>query len=528
MGIYVNPDNEAFLTSLNTKPYVDKSSLIGVLNENVNTNHANICVSRPRRFGKTMAVEMAYAYYSKGCDSRKLFEKLEFSKSEGWDRYLNKFNVIRLDLISFFDRDGTTEDKLKLLNNKVLHELKKEFNSIDMWNEKDIIDAISVISNETKEKFVIIIDEYDFPIRTRATSQDLKPYLSFLNRLFKNSDLKNAIALAYLTGILPPIADRVESKLNNFTQYSIVSPKQMAPYFGFTSSEVEQLCEQYGLDYNECCRWYDGYKLSIDHKYTDIFNPQAVAEAIRNKECCSYWPETASYESVSEQINRNTDGIKEAIIQMMTKESVPVNVKGFLNSLDKIETRDDILTYLIHLGYLSYNANDKTCRIPNNEILDRWGLIVSRASNYAKVNEVLAQSDQLLSDTLALKADKVAEGLRFAHSRIGTLLTYNNEATLQCAIFLAYFTAIEQYTILKEVPAGEGIADLVFIPFVPNKPAIIIELKVDKSPEVALKQIDSRAYPQSLAGYHGNILKVGVNYDRKSKEHRCEIRKESI
>ena len=526
MGIYVNPDNEAFLTSLNTKPYVDKSSLIGVLNENVNTNHANICVSRPRRFGKTMAVEMAYAYYSKGCDSRKLFEKLEFSKSEGWDRYLNKFNVIRLDLISFFDRDGTTEDKLKLLNNKVLHELKKEFNSIDLSDAKDIIDAISVISNETKEKFVIIIDEYDFPIRTRATSQDLKPYLSFLNRLFKNSDLKNAIALAYLTGILPPIADRVESKLNNFTIFTMIEPDEMAPYFGFTSQEVSDLCEQNGLSLSDCKIWYDGY--SISNPPIEVYNPQAVIAAIRKKRCGSYWTATGSYEPISEQINRNTDGIKEAIIQMMTKESVPVNVKGFLNSLDKIETRDDILTYLIHLGYLSYNANDKTCRIPNNEILDRWGLIVSRASNYAKVNEVLAQSDQLLSDTLALKADKVAEGLRFAHSRIGTLLTYNNEATLQCAIFMAYFTAMEQYTILKEVPTGEGIADLVFIPFVPNKPAIIIELKVDQSPEVALKQIDSRAYPQSLAGYHGNLLKVGVNYDRKSKEHRCEIRKESI
>ncbi|MGN0000667.1 MAG: AAA family ATPase [Marinilabiliaceae bacterium] len=287
MGIYVNPDNEAFLTSLNTKPYVDKSSLIGVLNENVNTNHANICVSRPRRFGKTMAVEMAYAYYSKGCDSRKLFEKLEFSKSEGWDRYLNKFNVIRLDLISSFDRDGTTEDKLKLLNNKVLHELKKEFNSIDLSDAKDIIDAISVISNETKEKFVIIIDEYDFPIRTRATSQDLKPYLSFLNRLFKNSDLKNAIALAYLTGILPPIADRVESKLNNFTIFTMIEPDEMAPYFGFTSSEVEQLCEQYGLDYNECCRWYDGYKLSKSELC--VYNPLSVVEAIRNRECRCYW-----------------------------------------------------------------------------------------------------------------------------------------------------------------------------------------------------------------------------------------------
>ena len=375
MGIYVNPDNEAFLTSLNTKPYVDKSSLIGVLNENVNTNHANICVSRPRRFGKTMAVEMAYAYYSKGCDSRKLFEKLEFSKSEGWDRYLNKFNVIRLDLISFFDRDGTTEDKLKLLNNKVLHELKKEFNSIDLSDAKDIIDAISVISNETKEKFVIIIDEYDFPIRTRATSQDLKPYLSFLNRLFKNSDLKNAIALAYLTGILPPIADRVESKLNNFTIFTMIEPDEMAPYFGFTSSEVEQLCEQYGLDYNECCRWYDGYKLSKSELC--VYNPLSVVEAIRNRECRCYWSEIGTEKQVNKLLNSNTFSNPETIIRILTRESIHVDVDSFLNSIDSIMTRDDILTYLIHLGYLSYDAQNKTCSIPNLEVQIRWRNIIA-------------------------------------------------------------------------------------------------------------------------------------------------------
>ncbi|MDD5816421.1 MAG: AAA family ATPase [Bacteroidales bacterium] len=375
MGIYVNPDNEAFLTSLNTKPYVDKSRLIGVLNENVNTNHANICVSRPRRFGKTMAVEMAYAYYSKGCDSRKLFEKLEFSKSEGWDRYLNKFNVIRLDLISFFDRDGTTEDKLKLLNNKVLHELKKEFNSIDLSDAKDIIDAISVISNETKEKFVIIIDEYDFPIRTRATSQDLKPYLSFLNRLFKNSDLKNAIALAYLTGILPPIADRVESKLNNFTIFTMIEPDEMAPYFGFTSSEVEQLCEQYGLDYNECCRWYDGYKLSKSELC--VYNPLSVVEAIRNRECRCYWSEIGTEKQVNKLLNSNTFSNPETIIRILTRESIHVDVDGFLNSIDSIMTRDDILTYLIHLGYLSYDAQNKTCSIPNLEVQIRWRNIIA-------------------------------------------------------------------------------------------------------------------------------------------------------
>lgn len=302
----------------------------------------------------------------------------------------------------------------------------------------------------------------------------------------------------------------------------------MAPYFGFTSSEVKQLCEQYGLSYDECCRWYDGYKLYIDKEYTDVFNPQAVAEAIRDGECNSYWPETASYLPVSEQIDRNANGIQEAIVQMITKESVPVDVSGFLNSLDKIETRDEILTYLIHLGYLSYDAQNRTCTIPNLEIQKRWKLIVSRARNYAKVNEVLAQSDQLLKDTIALKTDKVAEGLRNAHARIGTILTYNNEATLQCAIYLAYFAAIEYYTILKETHVGEGIADLIFLPYVPNKPAIVIELKVDQTTNVALKQIDDKHYTQPLDGYHGKLLKVAVNYDRKSKIHQCEIREETI
>ena len=528
MGIYVNPNNTIFSKYVKAKPFVDKSCLLNVLNDCIDNMQNHVCVSRPRRFGKTMALQMAYAYYSKGCDSRAIFQNLELSKTDGWDKYLNKFNVIRLDLIAFYRQTKPIEDIISDINNSVLDELKSEFSNIDISGARDIVDAISIIYKKTEEEFVFFIDEYDYPIRTCSKSEDLRPYLNFLNGIFKNSDLANAISLAYLTGILPPIADRVESKLNNFKQFSILTPKNMAPYFGFTSSEVKQLCEQYGLSYDECCRWYDGYKLYIDKEYTDVFNPQAVAEAIRDGECNSYWPETASYLPVSEQIDRNANGIQEAIVQMITKESVPVDVSGFLNSLDKIETRDEILTYLIHLGYLSYDAQNRTGTIPNLEIQKRWKLIVSRARNYAKVNEVLAQSDQLLKDTIALKTDKVAEGLRNAHARIGTILTYNNEATLQCAIYLAYFAAIEYYTILKETPVGEGIADLIFLPYVPNKPAIVIELKVDQTTNVALKQIDDKHYTQPLDGYHGKLLKVAVNYDRKSKIHQCEIREETI
>ncbi len=528
MGYYVNPDNESLITSLNSKPYVDKSGLIGVLNENVNTNHANVCVSRPRRFGKSMAVDLAVAYYSRGCDSRNLFEKLYLSKTEGWDKYLNKFNVIQLDLIDYFSPTMSTADSLEKMRREVVEELCIEFEDVDIDTTMEITQAMKKIYLKTKTHFMVFIDEYDLPIREQAKLEELEPYLHFLNEMFKSRSMQNVIKLGYLTGILPPVADRVESKLNNFTQFSILSPKRMAPYFGFTSGEVKQLCEQYDLNYEECCRWYDGYKLFMNNEYTDIFNPQAVAEAIRDGECNSYWPETASYEPISEQINRNADGIQEAIIKMLTKESVPVDVSGFLNSLDKIETRDEILTYLIHLGYLSYDAQNKTCTIPNLEIQKRWKYIVSRANRYNKVNEVLAQSAQLLEDTIALKSDKVAEGLRNAHSRIGTILTYNDEATLQWAIYLAYFSAIEYYTILKETPIGEGVADLVFIPYVPNKPAIVIELKVDQSTEVALKQIDSRHYTKGLEHYHGNVLKVAVNYNRKNKEHECEIREETI
>ena len=528
MGYYVNPDNESLITSLNSKPYVDKSGLIGVLNENVNTNHANVCVSRPRRFGKSMAVDLAVAYYSRGCDSRNLFEKLYLSKTEGWDKYLNKFNVIQLDLIDYFSPTMSTADSLEKMRREVVEELCIEFEDVDIDTTMEITQAMKKIYLKTKTHFMVFIDEYDLPIREQAKLEELEPYLHFLNEMFKSRSMQNVIKLGYLTGILPPVADRVESKLNNFTQFSILSPKRMAPYFGFTSGEVKQLCEQYDLNYEECCRWYDGYKLFMNNEYTDIFNPQAVASAIRDGECNSYWPETASYEPISEQINRNADGIQEAIIKMLTKESVPVDVSGFLNSLDKIETRDEILTYLIHLGYLSYDAQNKTCTIPNLEIQKRLKYIVSRANRYNKVNEVLAQSAQLLEDTIALKSDKVAEGLRQAHASVGSILTYNNEATLQTAIYLAYFTAINHYSIFKEVPMGEGVADLLHIPFVPDKPAIIIELKVDQSTTVALNQIENKRYAQPLEGYHGNVLRVAVNYDRKSKKHECEIRKETI
>ena len=317
MGIYVNPNNTTFSKYVKAKPFVDKSDLLNLLNDGIDNMQNRVCVSRPRRFGKTMALQMAYAYYSKGCDSRQLFEKLQLSKFEGWDRYLNKFNVIRIDVGSFFSSGLSISDSVKDMEQTLLDDIRREFPELINKNTASLNTAINEVYSAIQESFIVFIDEYDLPIREGGTLADLKDYLEFLCRLFKYSPTSDAIALAYLTGILPPIADRVESKLNNFKQFSILTPKNMAPYFGFTSSEVKQLCEQYGLSYDECCRWYDGYKLYIDKEYTDVFNPQAVAEAIRDGECNSYWPETASYLPVSEQIDRNANGIQEAIVQMI-------------------------------------------------------------------------------------------------------------------------------------------------------------------------------------------------------------------
>jgi hypothetical protein len=523
MGLYLNPNADAFQMGLNTAIYVDKSLILSELNKLVYSQSNFVCMSRPRRFGKSMAGSMISAYYSKGCDTREEFGRMKLGQVADFDRYLNKFNVVKLDLNGWYQRaiQRNRQDSLLLdIHHALGDEFKTEFPSLS-FGKCDTLDQYMLkVYAEIGEKFVIIIDEYDVLVREQVPQALFDSYLSFLNGLFKDTAIRPAIALAYITGIIPIVRDKVQSKLNEFTEYTMLDAAQFAPHIGFTTEETKGLCEQYGCDFAEFRRWYDGYKLSDE---VSLFNPKSVTSAISRKRMNSYWSATGSFEALKDYILMDFEGIRQDVISMISGESVEVDVDSFLNTLDKFESKDDVFTYLIHLGYLNYNFEDKTCYIPNEEVRQEWVRSVKLSPDYKKLMEIINNSKKLLDATIEGNEEAVAKALDAAHTEVTNPLTYNDEHCFQSAICLAYFYANTRYTLFKELPTGKGYADLVLIPYLPNIPAMVIELKHNKTAESALQQIKDKNYCQALSSYKGDLLFVGISYDEKTKEHSCKI-----
>ena len=300
----------------------------------------------------------------------------------------------------------------------------------------------------------------------------------------------------------------------------MIDPDEMAPFMGFIEDEVKDLSSKVGMDFEEQKRWYDGYNLDG----LDVYSPKSVISSVTKKRCDDYWVETGSYEAVTDYISLDFEGLKEDVISMFAGNKVEVRTSFYRNTMS-FETKDDVLTYLIHLGYLAYDADTSSCFIPNNEIKDMWAHSMERAKGYKDVFQMIKDSKKLLESTWNGDEEAVAEGVGKAHREACSILEYNNEGSFQSAIHLAYYYAKSYYTIVNELPAGKGFADCAFIPYKPDVPAIIIELKKDDTVENAIDQIKERKYPEALEKYKDNLLLVGISYDSKTKEHFCKIEK---
>lgn len=523
MGLYLNPNAEALKMGLNSEIYVDKSLVLSELNKLACSQGNFVCISRPRRFGKSMVGNLISAYYSKGCDTREIFSQMKIGEMPDYDRYLNKFNVIKLDLNGWYQRSIQKRRKEYLITDihkTLTSEFKESFSSIEFNGEETLDQCILKVYGKTGEKFVIIIDEYDVLVRERVPEELFQDYLSFLNSLFKDTTLRPAIALAYITGIIPIVRDKIQSKLNEFMEYTMIDAGPFAPYIGFTEEETKALCEEYGRDYAEYKRWYDGYKLSDE---VSLYNPKSVTTSINRKRMSGYWSATGSFEVLKDYIMMDFAGIRQDVISMISGKWVPVNVGKFQNTLESITNKDNAFTYLIHLGYLSYNYDEGTCGIPNEEVRLEWVNAIDDEDDYSAIMNLINTSKKLLDDTINGNEEAVARALDTAHTAVTNPLTYNDEHCFQSAICLAYFYANTRYTLIKELPTGKGYADLVLIPYQPNIPALVIELKHNKSAESALQQIKEKNYCQALNNYAGNLLFVGISYDEKTKEHSCRI-----
>ena len=527
MGIYLNPGNENFRRTTAGNMYVDKTGMITVINSFIDAGNNYICMSRPRRFGKTIAGNMLSAYYSKGCDSKELFSPYKISRDPDFsdpNGRRNTQNVIKIDMNSEYQIARDRDNLIFGIEEKIKREMRTEFPDVTIEDDYSLAESIQEIYAQRGESFIIIIDEYDVLVREKVSTELFDKYLSFLNGLFKSDTLRPAISLAYLTGILPVVRDKIQSKLNNFREYTILDAVKLAEYVGFTSDEVEALCNQYGMDYDECRRWYDGYH----QRGYEIYNPESVVMSIDTGRFGSYWGKTSTYEAIAERIRQNFEGTRDDVIRMLSGEAVDVNVTRYTNTMTDFTSKSDMFTYLIHLGYLAYDEGKKTCRIPNWEVRQEWYNAIEAEPEYKETNKIINDSKELLERVVSGDADAVINALNRTHIHVTSNRSYNNEDALGSAIYLAFIYALNDYTCIREVTSGKGFADVVYIPIHPDRPdrpAMVIELKRNDTAGSGLDQIRRKEYFDSLRHYRGNLLLVGINYDEKEKTHTCVIEK---
>ncbi|MBR1709140.1 MAG: AAA family ATPase [Clostridia bacterium] len=524
MGIYLNPGNSGF-ASIVKSDYVDKTGLISIINSTMETEKKFICVSRPRRFGKSFAAQMLCAYYDKTCDSHELFSGYHISEDANYEKKLNQYDVIYLDMTSFLGK--TSPQKLvEFVQDRLISEIQRTYERVGINGTLE--EVLAHTADHTGNKFIMIIDEWDAPLR--ETPEIAEDYLEFLRSLFKNSGTASEIfAAVYMTGILPIKKYKNQLALPNFEESSVIKPGDFAGSLGFTEKEVKGICKEKNIDFEKMKLWYDGYTFGEKHS---IFNPYSVMHAASSGKCKCYWKKTSAPNALMAYIDMDFYDLQDKMARLIAGESVIVDTDSFQNDMQTFACKDDVLTLLAHLGYLTYEQEPDSydedsvvglVRIPNREIRSEYNTIL-RKSKHKRLIELVRKSDQLLKDTLNGKSEIVAKAIADVHDSEYASTYYSNEQRLRYVVKMAYISCVDQYAKVEELPSGHGIADVVFLPKLRSTlPAMIVELKWNKDAEGAIKQIKDRNYPKILTNYGGRIVLVGVNYDEDTKTHTCVI-----
>ena len=525
MGIYLNPGADAYRSAIQSEIYIDKSGLLAYLNRMLGTEQRYLCISRPRRFGKSMAANMISAYYDRTTDAAELFQRMEIAGDTHFAEHANRYDVVAINVQKFLSETECMDALLQLLKRSVLWDLLEEYPDFRYFDETNLARTMADIYQKTKRQFVVIIDEWDCVFREyKDQTEEQRKYLDFLRDWLKDSSY---VGLAYMTGILPIKKYGTHSALNMFDEFSMTNARELSQYAGFTTAEVRQLCQRYGRDFAEMREWYNGYRLKQTDGHTvrdcAIYNPRSVVMAARTGICDDYWNQTETFNALQLYIDMNYDGLRDAVLELMAGGTRKIDIRTFNNDMTTFHSYEDILTLLIHLGYLGYDFDTKSVFIPNKELMDEF-VSATAASKWSEILRSVKRSDDLLQETWQQDAEAVAQGLEEAHFETSHI-QYNSETALSYTVSLAYYSAREYYTVIRELPTGKGFADLVFIPRpkYADKPAMVVELKWNQSAETAIRQIKEKQYCQSLEAYRGRILLVGISYDKDSRSHMCRI-----
>lgn len=512
--------------------YVDKTMAIATINKSITAKNGSkfLCLARPRRFGKTIAAHMLQTYYSKFCNSKELFEKFKISKDPSFIHHLNKYNVIYLDM-SMYDINGENgKNFFKDFSDQTIQDFLDAFPDIFKENKvNSIFEAFKKVAVKTKEKFVFIIDEWDLPLREVKDKTVKKSYLELLRKLFKGEYAYN-IALAYMTGIFPIGKYETDSALNNFTEINMIrTSSDLSLYFGLNEIEVKEICKNNNIDFTNTKFWYDGYHF----EQTDIYNPYSISRLVAEKSFSSYWTQTGSFNEVLNAINNDVDGIKDVILSLMVGNTIhDINIDTFKNPITEIKDKNSALVYLVHLGYLTLRKiaeNQYDIYIPNEEVRREFiNNIDSGESIFNGFEQYFENSKNAAIALLNQDTKTVAKSIEKTHNIKVSYKDYNSETALRYVVKDTLF-ALEKwfYKPFDEIPSQKGIADLVYIPkadFAKTQPVVVIELKWDKSPKNAIKQIEDKDYFSRFKHMGKGFLLVGISYNSKTKQHECSTK----
>ena len=515
LPVYLNSNKslENYLSLFRSKYFIDKSEIIEILNERICTSDKYVCITRPRRFGKSSVADMIGAYYSKAVDSKDLFDKLNISKYEDYEKHLNKYNVVYISFNEIPDNMKTYDDYIQNIITELKQELLEKFHI--KANEND---SLKRIFDKSEKKFIFIFDEWDYIFNNNLFEEHQNDFLEFLRNLLKDEPY---VALAYMTGVLPIKKYSSGSALNMFDEFTMLSDMIFGDFLGFTEEEVLSLCKrQDNVSFEEISSWYNGY---INENGKRLYNPRSVVKALQNKKCKSYWTNTGAMDEVAQYLKYNILDIRDDVIAMVSGEEIDMIIdEEFRAGQGTPRNKEEIYSAMIVLGFLSYD--DGYIRIPNKELMKEFEKALSDKS-FGYVSEIIESSRKMLKATVNKDTETVEAILHDIHNSEIPILQYNDENSLSCVLTLAYLSARDTYRVEREEKTGKGYADFTFHPRRKNDTAFIVELKKDCDTDTALNQIKEKEYVQKFLKENGErkVLAVAICYDGKSKEHKCKI-----
>ncbi|WP_291631484.1 AAA family ATPase [Clostridium sp.] len=516
MSIYLNTNKplENYKDLYRSRYFIDKSLIIDRLNEVIETSDKYICITRPRRFGKSSVADMLGAYYSKGLNSKEIFDNLNISKVQSYKEYLNKYNVISISFNKLPNKIGSYDEYISLIQETIKDDIKTTYPHIEFKSFYTISDMLFA----TQEKFIFILDEWDYIFSNNLFEENQNDYLEFLRNLLKDQPY---VALCYMTGVLPIKKYSSGSALNMFDEYTFLKDRIFGEYFGFTEEEVIEICNKNGkMNFKELESWYNGYFTATEIK---IYNPRSVVKALQNNYCDSYWTNTGEMNEVAEYLKYNVLDIREDVIEMVSGEEIDIIINEEFRAGQGVpRNKEEIYSAMIVLGFLSYY--DGYLKIPNRELMKEFEKALKDES-FGYVSEIIENSKTMLKSTINGDTKKVEAILHDIHNSEIPILQYNDENSLSCVLTLAYLSARDTYRIEREEKTGKGYADFTFHPRRKNDIPFIVELKKDEEPEIAINQIKEKEYIQKFRDANKNkkILAVAICYDSKNKEHKCKI-----